>query len=308
MSTSDRISVEDAELKILGSLAEAPKSFYDLTQREKIASSRTVLKALERLENFMQIEKGEPEARNRIPYRLTVFGLVRAFGVHDVRFNAPRAVECYRDMFPLIFGKWEFFKGEGLYLDIIGRFMATSHKNMGFIEFMMEDFDTDYRKEAEENISEYPEHVAFYKTAFQGEEYKKMLEDLKMEIEEDKKILTLSDEEYDKYKVERIKDNKEDYQNSALKLVDKITKETLFSTEWTERLRQQIQTEKRHSWFKTHYEAKVPTLKIYMKDSELRELTSNYIEDEIKKNKAHLEALEDLKEDWDALISGAVDI
>jgi len=295
MSKSRRMSVEDAELAILGSLAEGDKSFYDLVEREKIASPNTVLKALEKLENYGQVEKGEPEARKRVPYRLTVFGLVRAFGDPEVCFNESRVVEVYRGLFPLIFGKLEIFDKDTRF-SIMSFFIGACREELGFIEFVMEDIDTDYRKEAEETIKEYPKNVAFYKRLFQGDELRELLEFIKKEKEDAERILSLSDEEYEEYRAARIKENKKDFEDAELNLVNNITKKTLLSFNRTDD--KMVSSDLGPTYIKMIFEQNKEIMKHYTKDDELKEFVTECIIDEINRCKAYLGALKDLEEMW----------
>jgi len=271
MSKGGRTSVEDAELKILASLAEGPKSFYDLVRREKIASSNTVLKALDNLEKYLLVVKGEPEARNRIPYHLTVYGLVKAFSLSDAVFDIKKVVESYSDTFPLIFGKRELFMKEGIFKDILMRFIWVTTKNMEFIKiFIMDDIEVN-----QENFGEKTKDS----TELDFNDFKKDMEGSKSE---DDKVEMLTE--------------------VAQRFAYNISKETLFSLDWEESfIKRSIPHKDLYKVMKKSFETWLPYLKVYAKDQELKELFNSYIEEEIRKREEYLKALKDLKETWETL-------
>jgi DNA-binding HxlR family transcriptional regulator len=77
-------SVHDKHRAILRSLLFGDKTYYDLLIKEEIASNKTILKTLEKMEDEEILIKGEPVGpRGKINYSLTQHGLVlalKAFG------------------------------------------------------------------------------------------------------------------------------------------------------------------------------------------------------------------------------------
>jgi len=257
-------------LKILASLAEGPKSFYDLVQREKIASSNTVLKALGNLEKYLLVAKGEPETRNRVPYHLTAYGLVRALGHPNVKAKTLKAFESYPHVFPLIFGKRELYIREGILVDIAMRFTAVAVETMEYIEmFIMDDHEEDWEKV--------------------WEEYKEFIE---MDRDEFVKHM----ERYER------EDEAALFNEEVQTFVENITKKTLFSFDWETRL---LRSSPHHNYLykaaRMSFASKLPYLKVYAKDPELKEFVTKHIEEELRKSEKYLKALKELGETWKAL-------
>ena len=102
------------QLKILMSLSEGPKTFYDLTKREKIASNSTVLNALRELVRIHEVKEEQAGSRGRKPYSLTHEGLILVLYTPKGWEQLDTIAEGQSELLPLIFGKWHFYEENGL--------------------------------------------------------------------------------------------------------------------------------------------------------------------------------------------------
>ena len=106
--------------RIYNSLLEGPKTFYDLTKKEKIGGNRTVLKALDELLGYSNINKSEPQGpRNAMPYTITSRGINYFFRKRrDILVeNIDEIAKKHKDK-SYMFKYWDEFKKKGISEDI----------------------------------------------------------------------------------------------------------------------------------------------------------------------------------------------
>lgn len=118
--TWEKLTSEEKILQVLAKSKE-PRTHYQLWKKDKVASSnKTVLKALSNLERIHMIEsKRENEGRKRKLYNLTFTGLIACLRYQQAWQSIDKIAESKKDMLPLVFGKWRFFKKEQILDDII---------------------------------------------------------------------------------------------------------------------------------------------------------------------------------------------
>ena len=109
-SEDRHMALSVVDQRILFSIAEGGKSFYDFTRKEKIGSNVMVLTSLKRLQNVGSqglIYQGAIEARGKKPYLLTEDGF--DFVLRDISrildFN--QFVRAYEQHFPFVFNYWD---------------------------------------------------------------------------------------------------------------------------------------------------------------------------------------------------------
>ena len=145
--------ITDAETEILFTLAKkGKKTFKQLFEKEKIAkSNRTVHYSLKHLE-FMELitsEVGENTGKGLVGrkatyYSLTSDGLLMVLYYlqkQDIdRFidNIERIVRKQREVFPFIFGKWEFYRKNNLLEEVIFRLVVALKVEGAFLEEFVE--------------------------------------------------------------------------------------------------------------------------------------------------------------------------
>lgn len=118
--TWEKLQPEEKILQVLAKSKE-PRTHYQLWKKDNVASSnKTVLKALSNLERIHMIEfKREKEGRKRKLYNLTFTGLIACLRYQQTWQSIDIIAESRKDMLPLIFGKWRFFKKEHILDDIV---------------------------------------------------------------------------------------------------------------------------------------------------------------------------------------------
>jgi len=118
--TWEKLQPEEKILQVLAKSKE-PRTHYQLWKKDNVASSnKTVLKALGNLERIHMIEfKREKEGRKRKLYNLTFTGLIACLKYQQAWKSIDIIAESKKDMLPLIFGKWSFFKKERILDDIV---------------------------------------------------------------------------------------------------------------------------------------------------------------------------------------------
>ena len=118
--TWEKLQPEERILQVLAK-SEEPRTHYQLWKKDKVASSnKTVLKALSNLERIHMIEfKREEEGRKRKLYNLTFTGLITCLRYQQAWQSIDKIAGSKKDMLPLVFGKWRFFKKERILDDII---------------------------------------------------------------------------------------------------------------------------------------------------------------------------------------------
>lgn len=118
--TWEKLQPEERILQVLAKSKE-PRTHYQLWKKDKVASSnKTVLKALSNLERIHMIEfKREKEGRKRKLYNLTFTGLIACLRYQQAWQSIDKIAESKKDMLPLVFGKWRFFKEEHILEDVI---------------------------------------------------------------------------------------------------------------------------------------------------------------------------------------------
>ena len=150
--------ITDKEKKILEVLAtKGLKTYYELyakktyynshtKKKEKIGSSSTVWKGLEKLKKMGLVvklksprkEKGQ-KGRERKPYKLTLMGLLLAFFYGSLERYINKIADGFKEILPLVFGKWKYFIEQGA-KDIVKKHLVSVMKLCAFeyLRFLME--------------------------------------------------------------------------------------------------------------------------------------------------------------------------
>ena len=123
-----KASVEENIVVALARSKE-PLTHYQLWKKHKVAASnKTVLTTLSRLEKkHMVNSRQEKKGRKRKFYELTFFGLIACLTYKWAWQLIDEIAEAKKNMLPLVFGKWTFFKKEKLLDEIIGRLKIMSY-------------------------------------------------------------------------------------------------------------------------------------------------------------------------------------
>ena len=141
----------NAEEKILLALAQNNnQTHYQLWKKHQVASSnKTVLATLKRLEKEEMIEsRQETTGRKRKFYNLTFNGLIICLKHEAAWGSIDQIAEAQKEMVPLLFVKWDFFKEEKIIDEIIQRFKEVVDSlwdNMTAIAFLPKGIH-DFRK------------------------------------------------------------------------------------------------------------------------------------------------------------------
>ncbi len=113
-----------AEERILLAIArERNKTHYELWWKDKIArSNKTVLSVLSKLKKRKLIESRQEErGRERKYYNITFEGLVGILKYEQAFAHIDEIAKTQKEMLPLVFGKWKFFKKQKILNEIIER-------------------------------------------------------------------------------------------------------------------------------------------------------------------------------------------
>ncbi len=102
------------ETAIIDSLAYGSKSFYNFARVEKIGSNSTIITALKNLVDQDYIKMGPPGSRGKKPYELELRGLFVIISRLDQMKNIDEIALIQADKLPLVFGKWDQIKKNGL--------------------------------------------------------------------------------------------------------------------------------------------------------------------------------------------------
>jgi len=107
--------------------SEKPLTHYQLWKKHKVAASnKTVLMTLNRLKKKDMIKsRHERTGRKRKFYNLTFFGLVASLTYRKTWQLIDEIAKAQKNMLPLLFGKWAFFKKEHILEEVIERLKST---------------------------------------------------------------------------------------------------------------------------------------------------------------------------------------
>lgn len=110
--------------------SKEPLTHYQLWKKHKVAASnKTVLTTLSRLEKkHMVNSRQEKKGRKRKFYELTFFGLIASLTYKWAWQLIDEIAEAKKNMLPLVFGKWAFFKKEHILEEIIGKLKLACYQ------------------------------------------------------------------------------------------------------------------------------------------------------------------------------------